>query len=135
MIICNPSCEAYTYRIYTHSFLYHLSSPEEGYLLTESARDVTFYSSHLHKPNPWCLRMANPEPLPQRATWKSRRLRGQEPMLESWPARESGWDSGAPLRGQFHPLTTSFLAPEGKLKLKKGCSLGGVTYDHLLPLH
>ena len=53
-------------------------------------------------------------------------------MLESWPARESGWDSGAPLRGQF-PLTTSFLAPEGKLKLKKGCSLGGVT--HLLPLH
>ena len=50
---------------------YLTSSPEEGHLLTESSRDVTFYSSHLlylHKPNPWCLRMANPEPLPQRAT-------------------------------------------------------------------
>ena len=36
----------------SYSFLYHLS-PEEGHLLTENARDVTFYSSHLlHYTNP-----------------------------------------------------------------------------------
>ena len=96
----------------------------------------------LHKPNPWCLRMANPEPLPQRATRISRRLRGQEPVLESCPARVVGsaatppsgglspnGDNSNPSLHHFWPLR------ETHIKLKKGCSQGGVTYDHLLPLH
>ena len=53
----------------------------------------------LHKPNPWCLRMANPEPLPQRATRISRRLRGQEPVLESCPARVVGSTATPPSGG------------------------------------
>ena len=67
--------------------------------------DVTFYSSHLlhlHKPSPWCLRMANPEPLPQRATQKSRRLRGQEPVSESYPARVVGITAMPPF-GELSP--------------------------------
>ena len=47
--------------------------------------------------------MANPEPLPQRATRISMRLRGQEPVLEV--PRD--------LRGQFQPLPTSFFDPGG----------------------
>ena len=56
----------------------------------------------LHKPNPWCLRMANPEPLPQRATRISRRLRGQEPVLESCPARVVG-SAATPPSGGLSP--------------------------------
>ena len=38
----------------------------------------------------WCLRMATPEPLPQRATCHSRRLRGQQPLPLPSPVRVVG---------------------------------------------
>ena len=79
-----------------------LSSPEEGHLLTESARDVIFYSSHpLHfYTNPtrgvcaWltlspCLR-------------ELRGYRGQEPVLESCPARVVG-SAATPPSGGLSP--------------------------------
>ena len=74
----------------------------------------------LHKPNPWCLRMANPEPLPQRATQISRRLRGQEPVL----SRESGRENSTP--SLHHYLTQRDIKTE-----KMDVAIGRVTYDHL----
>ena len=78
----------------------------------------------LHKPNPWCLRMANPEPLPQRATRISRRLRGQEPVLESCPARVVGSAATPPSGGlspngdNSNPSLHHFLT-QGDTKTKK----------------
>ena len=85
-------------------FLYHLSSPEEGHPLTESARDVTFYSPHpLHfyiQTNQW--RMATLSPCLR----ELRENRNQEPVSESCPARVVG-SAATP---HFHPsLATSFF--------------------------
>ena len=59
---------------------YHLSSRKNCKVLG------TILSTHLihyNFTNPTsCVCMANPEPLPQRATWKSRRLQGQQPVSE-----------------------------------------------------
>ena len=92
-----PSC--FSHNKYSNNS--RLTSTEVRMKRHCSGWDVTFYSSHLlhlHKPNPWCLRMANPEPLPQRATRKSRRLRGQEPVLES---RRANGDNSTPSLHNF----------------------------------
>ena len=73
----SANCSGANYNI-TH----RSSSPEEGHLLTESARDVTFYSSHNIYTTP--LRM---EPLPQRATHEAKN-RCWSHVLREW--------SGAP---------------------------------------
>ena len=66
----------------------------------------------LHKPNLWCLRMANPEPLPQRATRISTRSRTGAGVMsrESGRERRHAHLRGAPKGDNSNPsLTTSFF--------------------------
>ena len=115
--------------------------PEEGHLLTESARDVIFYSSHpLH---------FYTNPTRGVCAWLTlspclRELRGYRGDYEvknrCWshvPREWSGAPPCPPLGGS--PLTGTILTPpyiifdpEGTLKLKKGCSWEG---GYILSLH
>ena len=82
--------------------------PEE----LKSARDDTFHSPYplqFHKPNQLCLHMVNPELLPQRATWKSRRLQGQQPVSESYHPKVVG-------SAAMHPFPQRLFYPFFKTK-------------------
>ena len=70
------------------------SLPEEGHPSPKVLGKYYFYQPTGLQP----LRMATPEPLPQRALRQSRRLRGQKPLPpSSSPAEVVG--RGAPFRG------------------------------------